>query len=191
MITLRPTLALILLSLAPACLPTALHAQGQAAPGETPAQLLTGRRADIRLAGTDLSGELLALESDTLWIRADGIPLGLPVADVQRVRIHRHSLDTGAVLTWTLVGAGVTALGMTAACTSVDDANCAAVAPLVLLGWAVGGGLFAATLARSSRRDVPVAPAALRPYLRFPTGLPTSQRPDGGSRDAPGGPGGG
>lgn len=170
--TVHITLGLSLLVLSGVAFPEPLVAQRRA-----PVEAIRGRTADVRLGSDDLTGELLAFGGDTLWIAGDAGLRGVPFDDVRDVRIHRHGMDGGAVLRWGLIGAGVTALGMSVACSQVEGTDCAGVAGSVLVSWGVVGGILGWALASTSRQPVPATPDGLRPWVRYPAGLPPSRRP--------------
>lgn len=76
-------------------------------------------------------------------------------------------------MAWSLVGGLVSGVALTAACGSVEGAECGAVLPGVILSWGLVGGLSAATLSgSSSQRLAPEEWERLRPFARFPQGLP-------------------
>ncbi len=120
-----------------------------------------------------IKGELIAVSTDSVWVLRGLELLTAPVARVSLVRLRRHKLDGAAGLIWTVVGGVVTAGLLTAACNSVDGAECGGLFAGVMVPWAVIGGLSALSLEASSRQDFrPGEYAGLRAYARFPQGLP-------------------
>jgi hypothetical protein len=122
------------------------------------------------------TGELLAVGQDSLWLLAPDRMLVLPMAQVRQVEVRRPGMNAGGVLIWTLVGGLLAGGALTAACSSVEDADCGAVLPAVLLSWGIVGGITAAATGSGTHR-VPARPVALAPYARFPQGLPPAFRP--------------
>lgn len=147
-----------------------------------------GSRVTIDLqAGRRVTGELLAAERDTLWLLAPaGTLSSLALGDVQRAAVRQRGLTATGVLVWSVVGALVSGGALTAACASVDDAECGAVFPAVALSWALVGGIGAA-MAGGGSRAIPVTAQSLAPYARFPQGLPGGfePAPHAGGRPGP------
>ena len=126
-----------------------------------------------------IQGELLAVDESRVIVSAvDGIH-EVPVPQISEVRVRRHSLDGKKGWTWTLVGAAVTGIGLTAACASVKASGdgksflCAGMGAASAVPWILFGGLSAGALDRSAfisfgadQRD------QLLPYARYPQGLP-------------------
>jgi hypothetical protein len=162
----------MLIPIALAFLAGSLDAQA-AQPGEN----VRGRQVELRLGGGtahQLKGELLAVDRDSAWVLSKNQVVSVPMASVYSATVRRHGLTAEKGLIWGLavgVGAG---LGLTIACSSVDDTSgCGGVLPAsALLGLAFGG-LGALSLGPSSRwRFQPVVAESLARYARFPQGLP-------------------
>jgi hypothetical protein len=136
-----------------------------------------GREVEVVGRGAEpgrARGELIAVGPEQLWIRdAQGVAAH-PLAGLRKVRVERHGLDGKKGLTWALIGALVTGGALTAACSSAEgSSDCGLVFPVVGLSWAVFGGLSALDLRRSSRLSVKDPDwDDLRPYARFPQGIP-------------------
>lgn len=136
-----------------------------------------GRSTEVTLTdGTRLRGELIeATEVSLLLDRSSGPEL-TDLSQVRRIRIRRHGFSNRTAWTWVGIGALVSGLGMTAACTQVEDTSCGVVFPAVALSFGLVGGLFAASVAGSGWQEVPAAPETLRLYARFPQGAPPGFR---------------
>jgi hypothetical protein len=125
-------------------------------------------------AEPDLRGELLASDMERLWMldREHGF-VEVGFAGVEQIRIQRHGVTARTVTRWTLVAGGLTSAAMLGACLSVDDSNgeCLAFTAVWALAWAAVGGLSGLVM-RPSRRIGPGEVQELRPYARFPQGIP-------------------
>lgn len=157
------------------CALSVVRAQGQQTP---PRSLIFGH--DVRLelmGGTSAAGELLGVTADSLRIlvKARG-PQTLALDRITELKIARHSFGWGKVWTWTAIGALVTGAGLTAACTSVEDAECGAVFPAVALSWGLAGGLYGAIIDAKRWQLTAPSPDAIRPYSRYPQGVPDTSR---------------
>lgn len=122
-------------------------------------------------SGLRITGELIAVDLDSVFL-AD--PTGIrrfAIGDIRHARVPQSGMSSGGIMTWTLVGGLLSGLGLMAACTSVEDANCGGVIPSVALTWAVFGGL-SALVTGPSTRPVNRDPATLARYARFPQGMP-------------------
>lgn len=145
-----------------------------AAPAQQyPESLVRGRTVKVKKTeGATQRGELIAVSRDSLWI-AGGDPTRLttiPLSSVERVKLRRHSLGKTGLL-WTLGGAVVTGGLLTAACSSVENAECGGVFPAMALSWGLIGGLSAASMADGGTVHLQPTADALRPYARFPQGM--------------------
>lgn len=134
-----------------------------------------------------VSGELLAVSDDSLWIlvEAPRAASAFPLRDTE-VRP-----SDGSVLRphlWATVGGLLTGLGLFVACQSYEDGSgCAATVP-VMLGAYHGVGLLARIFMAADRgRLMEVDPDSLRRYARFPAGLPPdwAEPPPGRDRTLP------
>ena len=108
------------LSLLAICALDVLPAQAQARP---PRDLLMGR--DVRFVltgGASPSGELLGVTADSLsvLVRTQGIQT-LGFDQIVAMDVARHSFGWKKVWTWTAVGALVSGVGLTVACSSLDE----------------------------------------------------------------------
>ena len=138
-----------------------------------------GRNVDVRPStkGDDLGaakGELVAVGSEQLWVMEPTGVREVPLPRIDHVRVKRHDWGGRRAWVWTLVGALATGGTLMASCASVEGTdNCAGVGAGVGLTWLLFGGLSAASLESSSVERVR-GPRfeALKPYARFPQGLP-------------------
>lgn len=171
-----------------AALATLLLAPGLApAPGwelraQPPVSQVHG--AEIRVlqqSGDRLRGELLAVEDDRLWLLgADQIVRTPLLPDIRRVEMDRHGFGSRRIITWTAVAGGVTGAALFGACLSVEDAGgCAGYSLVWVATWA-GIGALSGLVARPTRRVGPHALEELRPWARFPQGLPADFVPASG-----------
>ncbi len=134
------------------------------------------RGAEVRVdrfQGESLHGEILAAEGGEVWIRSPaGVMWEVPSTSVRRVRVARHDVGVGG---WSLAAAGVTTSGMMVACAGFDEGGCAGDVILFALVWGIPAGL--ATLLVRRRRYVMLSEMDdLRPWARFPQGLPEEYR---------------
>lgn len=135
-----------------------------------------GTRVQLDVGDADrVSGELVAAQGDSLWLLPPGGALRLvPLGRVTRARVPRPGITAGGIMIWAGIGGLVSGLGLTLACSSVEDTGgCGAVLPAVLAGWALVGGISAAITGSGWRT---VATDSLAPYARFPQGLPETFR---------------
>lgn len=139
----------------------------------------TGYRVDVKSVRTarDVprasNGELLAASPDSVWLLGDRGLASIPFGEIEQVRIQRSSFGAGKVWGWSLLAGLGSGVALTLACSSVEGASCGGILPGVLATWAIVGGLSSASVesSRHLRLDRPVA-EQLRPYARFPQGLP-------------------
>jgi hypothetical protein len=154
---------------------------------------LLGRTLSVARSdgGKRVEGELIAVQDGALLLRrADGLQQ-VPLAAVLDVKIKRHAWGGSRGLKWSLLAGVVTGAGLAASCSSVSS-GCGSVGAAVLATWLVVGGLSSLSMEASSQlRVASPSEEALRPYARFPQGLPAGlhdaalvppglQRRDGG-----------
>ena len=137
-----------------------------------------GRQVEVIPRAPDreakVQGELLAVDTEKIWVLGKEQTIPVPLDSVQEVRVRRHSVTGKTVWRWTAIGAIVTGGALSLACASVEDAHNCGVAFLVVgATWALAGALAAPGLEASSK--IPIRdprPDDLRSYARFPQGLP-------------------
>ena len=124
-----------------------------------------------------LAGELMAVSADTLWVGVaqDSEIVSIPLAQVRRVEVRRHKLGAGKAMTYSVILGLATGGALSAACASVEGADCGGVLPGVFVSWMFWGGLSVISLESSAKIGVSAGDwERLRPYARFPQGLPDS-----------------
>lgn len=135
-----------------------------------------GRSVTVRATASaaEVKGELVAVTDTQLLVREKGELRELPLASVREVRVGRHSRGRGYGWRWTAIGALLTGSGMAAACSSVEgNSGCAGVGASLAVAWLVVGALSAESMEASSRyRLVQPSAESLRPFARFPQGIP-------------------
>ncbi len=134
---------------------------------------------DVKLVprgdGPRVQGELLVAEPERVVILAkDGIH-DVATPQVRQIRVRRHGFDGKKAWIWTLVGAAVSGVGLGAACSTVEDSGDCGVAGVAgAVPWLLFGGLSALATERSAFRSFdPGQTERLRPFARYPQGLPS------------------
>ncbi|MFH1765922.1 MAG: hypothetical protein ABIF09_17175 [Gemmatimonadota bacterium] len=159
-----------------------------------PIELVMGREAKIDLASGKFEGELLSVSADSLWVLSNGTTRGLALGDVRGVDVGMHKWGVGRVLTWNLLAGVGSAVALSAACNSVEDwdpwgngpPECGEFVLCWSVVWGLVGGVSGYFLAKSSHREVTPSLPDLRPYVRYPQGLPDQAKSGVGPR-RPGG----
>jgi hypothetical protein len=142
-----------------------------------------GREAKVKLTTGELEGELLSVSGDSLWILSSGTLHGHPLGEVRELKVRMHNWGSGRALKWTLLGGLGSAVALTAACNSVEGTSgCGGVLVSWSLVWGLIGGLAGTGLASSSQKKINPSFEALRPYVRYPQGLPEKARSGYGPR---------
>ena len=136
---------------------------------------VTGRMLNLVLIdGERISGELIEADADRMLLWGASGMREIDYGQLTRLEARRHGFSSRTAFTWVGVGALVTAVGMTAACSQVEGTSCGGVFAGFTLSWAVIGGLFAGTVASGQYQDVIPGETTLRPLARFPQGAPPS-----------------
>jgi hypothetical protein len=146
-----------------------------------------GRHASLDLQhGTSTDGELLAVDSTGLWLLRRDTVVHYDAAAINRVRLSRHSFDGKRTIVWmVLTGIGTGAL-LTVACSRVENTDCGGVLPAFALSYTTAGALFALGNQNSSEWHWSTQEwERLRPYARFPQGLPPGVERAYPMREAP------
>ncbi len=136
-----------------------------------------GRRVPVE------EGELIATSRDSLWLLLPGRLESVPRGAVLRVRVNRKKMGAGMAWAWAGIGAVVTGVALTAACSTVAD-NCGGVFLVTAGLWALVGAAAAPSIAGARWENID-AWRDLPPHTRFPQGLPPGvdyQRLTGRSR---------
>ncbi|HEX6670337.1 MAG TPA: hypothetical protein VF061_12290, partial [Gemmatimonadales bacterium] len=106
------------------------------------------------------AGELIAASADSLWVLDTTRPLVISTAAVRSGKLFGYSPRTGNLAGWTVAGV---------VSTISNGVFLVITAPL----WAITGGIAIGSEVRAARRDVaPLGWAELRPFARFPQGMP-------------------
>jgi hypothetical protein len=138
--------------------------------------LLYGAQVRVQsISGPQVTGELLAVSTDSLWMLADLRLAAFPLRDVVQVRIDRGTPSTKLAWTWALIGGAVTGAALTAACSSVKGTSgCGSLFAASVVPFVLAGGIGAASLAHSRYETFEFGrdPELLRAHARFPKGLP-------------------
>ena len=126
-----------------------------------------------------LVGELLVVEKDRLYVRAEDGVREVPLGAVSEARVKRHGFGKSKAYAWSLIGGLVTGGALTAACSSVEDADSCGGYGLVTLGLWLGIGALSAPSFESSSRLQLWRPTLeqLQPFARLPQGLPAGVTP--------------
>lgn len=150
------------------------------AAGTYPTSIVTGRNVSVRGSSSRVAGELLSVSADSIWVleRRPWDIRSLPLEGVRTVKVRRGK-GAGTALIWSVVGMVATGTALTAACNSVEGADCGDVFPAVVLGWGVVGGLAAIKLGAGRYQELEPRVDRLRPYARYPQGLPAEVRRGG------------
>jgi hypothetical protein len=119
-----------------------------------------------------LAGELVAVDSDSLWVFQDRELLSVPMDAVSRASIRRSVPGGRTALIWSLLGGLITGGALTAACASVAS-DCGSVFTGTMLAWGISAAVAIPSMegSRYKRIREPL-PNDLRSYARFPQGLP-------------------
>lgn len=112
-----------------------------------------------RLGEPSLHGELLAVTDDTLYVATGGGGVAVPRSTVRGGRLFGYDAQVGAM-------AGAVALGTVS--TISNGFFLIFTAPM----WLIGGSIAARSQSMQPVRDASAPPSALRPWARFPAGLP-------------------
>lgn len=128
-------------------------------------------------AREQVKGELLVVEKDRLYVRAEDGVREIPLGSVREARVKRHGFGKSKAYAWSLIGGLVTGGALTAACTAETE-GCAGVGLITLGLWLGIGALSAPSLEGSSRIVLPrPTPEELRAFARLPQGLPAGVIP--------------
>lgn len=142
-----------------------------------------GTQVSLRVGAREITGELLAATTDSVWILRERRPVAFARSEIDRTRYRRHNFSGRRALIAGGVVTGVTTAAMAAACSSANaesdnsSTNCgsflgawSAVSGLLTLlsaGVASGGQWSTLPLTRWDE---------LTAHARFPQGLPDSFR---------------
>jgi hypothetical protein len=133
------------------------------------------------ITGARVSGELLAVGRDTVWLLSGGTLIAIGAGGIRAIDVERHRFGGSKTIAWmTLAGVG-TGTALLWSCASYgarendNSVSCGGVLPGTLLAFLAAGALLSFSNQRSSRHHLsPVETERLRPLARFPQGLPDS-----------------
>lgn len=136
-------------------------------------------------------GELLAVDAQRFWVRTSEGVREVDPGSLREVRVRRHGVTGSWARRWGLIGGLVSGVALSVACASVEGnggSECAKVGLGSAAIWMSVGFLAAPGLEASSRVELsPDQRDRLRPYARFPAGLPKDVPPQS-LADGPPGP---
>ena len=157
----------------------------QVARGQGHAQRIMGAEVRVTAGPERVHGELVAADSDSLWVAVDGLLKSWGaehVSDLWVLDFKRGSPRIGHILAWAgLVSVG-TAIGMVRACgryraMESADEHCGIVVESYTVFFGGLAGSAAAIRGGDEWRLIPASEFAdLAAYSRFPQGLPESVR---------------
>lgn len=152
-----------------------------------------GRVANLQLLrGGNVRGELAAANRDTIWVFSrDGL-VAWNTAELRRVHVRRHPFGFERTLKW-MGWAGLgTGIALMVSCMSFEastdgggeSSGCLLVPPVTVGFFAGAGLLFGAINEVSARHSLaPTDTDRLRPFARYPQGIPDSVRMTPGMSD--------
>jgi hypothetical protein len=145
-----------------------------------------GRQAQVRPQGTlAMRGELIAATQDTIWIFNNHGLLPYTTAELRRVDVQRHRFGMGRTMRWMGWTGLATGAALMVACNSYeassdgsgDSGACFGVISGTVLFFGLAGVLFGSINEYTSKFYIhPSETERLRPFTRFPQGLPDSAR---------------
>jgi hypothetical protein len=134
-------------------------------------------RATRQTSGPSIAGELIAVTADSLWVLTpQQVPVSVPLAALHSVSVRRGKVGFGTTMGYSVALGLVTGGALALSCSQVAD-ECGGVLPGVLLITVVVGALASVSLESSATLSIPARRwEELRPYARFPQGMPDSLR---------------
>lgn len=163
----RRDVALVALAL---LLPMALTGCAARQPG------VLGRRVTINTldaGGPATRGELLTVDQGEVVVRARDAVQRLPLAAVRNVQVERHTLGYKTGLIWAAFGGLATGGALWMSCSTQPGNDCRGVGAAVFGAWMIVGGLAGLSMESTTHFHIARPKAEeLRPYARFPQGLP-------------------
>jgi hypothetical protein len=148
-----------------------------------PAQRMSppfGSQVQVRFAGQPArSGELLAIDQDSIWLlQPHGLASG-PLSEVAQVRVDRGGMGASGALLWSLIAGVVSGAVLSRACSSVEGADCGGIFVLSVGLWSLVGLVSAPSLQNARYQTLTSPqPDELRARARFPQGLPAGMARD-------------
>jgi hypothetical protein len=135
-------------------------------------------KATGKANGPTVAGELIAITADTLWVLTrQQVQVSVPLASLHRVAVRRGKVGVGATMGYSVALGLATGAALTASCSQVAN-ECGEILPGILLTTVFVGALAALSVESSANLSIPARRwEELRPYARFPQGLPDSLKP--------------
>jgi hypothetical protein len=145
-----------------------------------------GRQAEVRAtSGSSQRGELIAASADTVWLMSNAGLTPFTTAELRRVEVERHGFGMRRTMKWMgWLGVG-TGIALMISCNSYesssegsgDGGSCVGVLPGSVIFFGLTGALLG-MFNESSRHHhfKPAETDRIRPYARFPQGMPDSLR---------------
>lgn len=139
---------------------------------------VVGRTVTLVTAKEQVKGELIVVEKDRLYVRAEDGVREIPLGAVSEARVKRHGFGKSMAYTWSLIGGLATGGALAAACNSADGDGCGGYGLVTLGLWLGIGALSASSFENSSRiRLWHPSFEQLQPFARLPQGLPAGVTP--------------
>jgi hypothetical protein len=132
-----------------------------------------------------ISGELIAVASDTIWVLGDAGLRAKRLTEERRIDVRRHNFGFGRTMRWMLTAGLATGGALMISCQSYessddgsgDSATCLAVVPMTGLVFAGFGLLFGSINEYTTvHRVAPAESGRLQGFSRYPQGLPDTLR---------------
>jgi hypothetical protein len=136
--------------------------------------LVFGRQVRaVTNSGLQLRGELLAVSGDSIWVLQTAGLSATAMSETRRVVLNRHAHTGGRTMRVGLIVGALSGLGLTVACMSAEAGGCGAILPGAIVTSTLVSGAMALLLQPSNSINVrPITEERLRPYARFPQGIP-------------------
>jgi len=134
-----------------------------------------GRKVTLvpRADGEKVTGELLVVGEDRVWVRSKDAVREVPLDSVRQVRVRRHGLTGRKSMGWTTLGGMISSGLLTISCARAKANGCGNFGLRVGGIWLVVGGLAARSNESSSQVSIdPQQVDRLRPFARLPQGPP-------------------
>ena len=105
-----------------------------------------------------IEGELIAAGADSIHVLSDDGLVDIPLPAITEATLTTYDANLGTLTTWTLVG-------------TLSTASHGVLLIISAPVWIIAGSAFTASASKTPRVRT-TEPAFLRPYARFPQGLP-------------------
>jgi hypothetical protein len=161
----RQALALLIVILSPACATNPAPNDWLPGASEVPADPFGAWiRIDYESGSSrqEVAGELLAVEPDTVYVLAGESVVAFPCEAILKARVAWFESGAGILTAWTFLG-------------SLASFSNGYIGGLTLPLWIISGSIATGAQSRAPLVDYRLdqgRPSVLRPYARFPQGLP-------------------